>query len=520
MDANLAIDLGRAVVNDGGTVPLSLLPVRQPWLRKRLGDKRLLEFLKTHSDVFILSDDQDSFKVSVHPDFSSTLSNPIDDCKRTNKAADTLCQWVVLTLLNEKTGKRAMQLSWITSNQRVTTKLHDYTKESGCCKGNEAFSTAWWDNASETLLSLLKQDTRFVVSDSEELRDTMVTLDASVVPDDDLWKGKLEGRVGYLLRQNARIIRKGAPPPQPEMPISKLGADEELQLFCRGRPLQSALREIPSVILEQRKGMPWVLLIKDAGGESDDIQVVAKKVAVEVPALSSMILHAAENYFAVSKPSGVTTEAIVHLLREEGKLNDRSVDSVSRLDRPTSGVVLLPLTKHGETHLGGQFRGGTVKKTYLALVSGKVEGDGTVDARLKLVDSGSTYKSFVHPSGKPATTTYKVKEVFTKNGGIYTLLEVSPLTGRTHQIRAHMSHIKHPLVCDARYSGEKRAGRHSKWCPRLFLHSYKVRFVCPDAHPEEGGEGGKEEEEERKELLAPLPEDLENVLSVLRGVTV
>ena len=123
-----------------------------------------------------------------------------------------------------------------------------------------------------------------------------------------------------------------------------------------------------------------------------------------------------------------------------------------RIDRDTSGVIISCLNRLSYEHMAEQFRTRKVEKTYHALVAGVPEPrEGIIDAPLLRQDTGRTdeAKVTVDPSGQTAETSYKVIKTGTKND--WSLVELHPKTGRTHQIRVHMAHIGHPLIGDRRY---------------------------------------------------------------------
>lgn len=186
---------------------------------------------------------------------------------------------------------------------------------------------------------------------------------------------------------------------------------------------------------------------------------------------------------------------------------------VHRLDKETSGVLLLAKNEPTLTELLRQFKAREVQKTYVALVHGKLLPPVGI-IRLPMERSSNDFKKFtVSIDGKLGETNYAVVEYYphlptgisAKKGKSYqgfSLVELQPKTGRTHQIRVHMSAIKHPLVGDEIYTGKKRYPIDHEWCPRHFLHAKQLRFVHPKT----------------KEILtiqAPLPEELELVLQKL-----
>jgi len=147
---------------------------------------------------------------------------------------------------------------------------------------------------------------------------------------------------------------------------------------------------------------------------------------------------------------------------------------VHRLDKDTSGIMVVPKNQKTFEHLKALFQKHEVKKTYLALVVGTPKNKtGVIDAPIGI--KNGTLKRSVNATKmvKPAVTEYKVLEEFRKNDGeMYSLLEVSPRTGRTHQIRVHLASIGHPIV------GDKLYGKHAQpaFAHRLMLHAKSLVF--------------------------------------------
>jgi 23S rRNA pseudouridine1911/1915/1917 synthase len=174
---------------------------------------------------------------------------------------------------------------------------------------------------------------------------------------------------------------------------------------------------------------------------------------------------------------------------------------VHRLDKDTSGVLLVAKTSEMFSYLQSQFKERKVEKKYVALVHGEVEpARGEIDAPTGRLPWNR--KRFgVLPGGREAKTQYKVVRSYDKEGEKYTLLELHPKTGRTHQIRVHLKYIKHPIVADKAYVGRKNWRHDIKWCPRLFLHAKKIAFQYPKGI--------------KASFEVELPEDLRNVLKTL-----
>ena len=131
---------------------------------------------------------------------------------------------------------------------------------------------------------------------------------------------------------------------------------------------------------------------------------------------------------------------------------------VNRLDRETSGLVLLAKNENTARELRRLFEGRAVVKTYLAIVHGHPsEEEEIIDAPLGPDErSAVAIKNTVRPDGQPAQTAVRVLRRFTRAEGDFTLLSVQPLTGRKHQIRIHLAHVGHPIVGDKIYGGDER----------------------------------------------------------------
>ncbi len=176
---------------------------------------------------------------------------------------------------------------------------------------------------------------------------------------------------------------------------------------------------------------------------------------------------------------------------------------VHRLDKETSGVLLVAKTQEAMINLQSQFKERKVKKIYLALVHGKVDPTkGEVNAPIGRLTHNRKRFGIV-PGGKPAVTSYEVDNYYQADGGIYTMLSLRPKTGRTHQIRVHTKYLGHPVVADEFYAGRKTSRNDRKWCPRLFLHASGIEINNPTS--------GREEE-----YKSELPKDLAGSLTRLK----
>lgn len=172
---------------------------------------------------------------------------------------------------------------------------------------------------------------------------------------------------------------------------------------------------------------------------------------------------------------------------------------VHRLDRDTSGLIIVARNDHAQAALMAQLKARRVKKTYLTLVEGAPVAEvGRIEAPIGR-DPRHFSKMAVLPTGRPSVTGYRVRERLPG----WALLEVDLLTGRTHQIRVHLALIGHPVAGDPVYAtGAARRGPDG--LSRLFLHSWRIEFAALDG-------------ERLIRAEAPLPKELEDVLDGLRS---
>jgi len=196
---------------------------------------------------------------------------------------------------------------------------------------------------------------------------------------------------------------------------------------------------------------------------------------------------------------GTLLNALLHWVPQVAELPRAGI--VHRLDKDTSGLLVVAKTLMAHTDLVRQLQARTVKREYLALVYGEVDHAGTVDAPLAR-DPHNRTKRTVHTMGKQAVTHYEVVERFP---GV-TLLRCKLETGRTHQIRVHMQHIGHPLVGESIYAASRRSHLKIPF-PRQALHAERLGLMHPLSH-------------EFMQWECPLPADFASLLQALRENTV
>ncbi|MCW2254278.1 23S rRNA pseudouridine955/2504/2580 synthase [Providencia alcalifaciens] len=241
--------------------------------------------------------------------------------------------------------------------------------------------------------------------------------------------------------------------------------------------------------------------------EREDVPVSVK--LDKVAALADCILYEDDSILVINKPSGTAVHGgsglsfgVIEGLRAL-RPEARFLELVHRLDRDTSGILLVAKKRSALRALHEQLRLKQIQKDYMALVRGNWQSHTKViQAPLlkNILQSGERIVR-VNSEGKPSETRFKVEERFDKA----TLVKASPVTGRTHQIRVHTLHAGHPIAFDNRY-GDKQfdsqlAGTGLK---RLFLHASSLKFT----HPKSG---------EEMRIQAPLHEDLNHCLKILRS---
>ena len=247
---------------------------------------------------------------------------------------------------------------------------------------------------------------------------------------------------------------------------------------------------------------------KTETGEKIEVTIPPPSTVGLLPeAIPVKIIYEDDDLLVIDKPAGLTVHpapghpshtlvnaVLSHLneIEDDGDVTRPGI--VHRLDKDTSGVMLVAKNNVALANLADQFKARTVKKTYITLVTGILRPDkGVIDAPIGR-DSGDRKKMAVtgESRGRSARTNYSVIRYIGKNS----LLEISPETGRTHQIRVHLVAIGYPVFGDITY------GKKSAFLNRQFLHAHKIGFNLPAT--------GK-----WVEFESPLPEDLQQALKEL-----
>jgi len=231
---------------------------------------------------------------------------------------------------------------------------------------------------------------------------------------------------------------------------------------------------------------------------------------IEAEAIPLSIVYEDDDLIVIDKPAGLVVHpaaghdrgtlvnaVLAHAPDLEGVGGETRPGIVHRLDKDTSGLIVVARNDAAHRDLQRQFKARTVKKVYLALVEGCVApSEGIIDAPIAR-DRVHRKRMAVGMGGREARTRYRVIRYGSAGGGEYTVVEAYPETGRTHQIRVHFAWLGHPLVGDRVY------GRRQPTLPidRHFLHATRLTLHLPSSG-------------EERTFESPLPDDLKSVLDL------
>lgn len=245
-----------------------------------------------------------------------------------------------------------------------------------------------------------------------------------------------------------------------------------------------------------------------AAGDRVAVQIPSREPLQPQPeAIPLAIVYQDEDVIVVDKPAGLTVHpapghpsgtlvnALLALRPELAGVGEALRPGiVHRLDKDTSGLLVVARNERAHRSLTRQLKQREVHKTYLALVQRLPDPlEGVIDSPIGR-HPRNRKKMAIVPGGREARTRYRLREAL----GDYALLEVEPVSGRTHQVRVHLASIGHPVVGDPTY------GRRSPYLPRQFLHAWRLALRLPES-------------EEIVEFESPLPPDLREALARLRA---
>ena len=291
------------------------------------------------------------------------------------------------------------------------------------------------------------------------------------------------------------------------------GADQRLDTFLSQKIVELSRSQLQKAI-DQAKAKVNRIIRRSSYRlkEGDRVEVefeIAEPEKIEGEDLPLEVIYRNKHILIVDKPSGMVVHPgpgnkrgtlvnalLFHFPELEGIGPKERPGIVHRLDKETSGVMVIAKTLKAYGELQRQFKTRQVKKVYSGLVWGKMpEKEAIIDWALGRHVKHGQRMSVKTKRPRPAETHYCVQEEI----GDFNLLEIRPVTGRTHQIRVHFAASGHPVVGDTRYGQRKSTPK----CARLFLHASGLSFL----HPETG---------ERKEFTSPLPQDLRKFLKAIQ----
>ena len=277
--------------------------------------------------------------------------------------------------------------------------------------------------------------------------------------------------------------------------------------------LTQVLPQFSRAYLQKLIGQGYVLV---NGHKTKASQILNKvdRITVKLPPLPVYplaepipltIIYEDEDILVIDKPAGLTVHpapghpshtlvnaVLAHCPGLAVSNEPMRPGIVHRLDKDTSGLIVIVKNDFAREYLAAQFKSRTVTKGYLVLVNGKISPEqGIIEAPIGR-DPHSRRRMAIVEAGKEASTQYQVWKYLDN----YTLVEVTPLTGRTHQIRIHLSAIGYPVVGDPIY------GIKSPYLNRQFIHAYRLGFCLPST-------------KQYQEFTSPLPVDLEQALEHL-----
>jgi len=249
---------------------------------------------------------------------------------------------------------------------------------------------------------------------------------------------------------------------QPARPSLRLQGGERIVILGSATP--APLRAIPEEI-------PLDIVYED-----DDLAVVNKP--------AGMMVHAGAGSTEAARNRGTLVNALLHRFRAlSGVGGDLRPGIVHRLDKETSGLIVVAKNDAAHRKLAAQFSSRRVKKTYVALVHGWPKQDrGTISTSISRDRVRRTRMTTRRSGGREAITHYAVKEKIDSKFGKFTLLEIKIDTGRTHQIRVHLSSLGHPVVGDTLYGAPRELrGKNAAIAslPRNFLHARSLQLEHP-----------------------------------------
>ncbi len=292
-----------------------------------------------------------------------------------------------------------------------------------------------------------------------------------------------------------------------QLTVSDLSTSTRLDLFLSKKYNQYSRSQWSEQILNYKIKVNGKVVKPSTKINNHDVITGGLPVAISsnkltAPDITPDIIFKNKDVIVINKPAGLLSHALSNKNADSvaGAFNSEVDDDdplrsgiVHRLDKQTSGIMILARNPTTKKFLQEQFKARKVKKTYIALVHGHLQNDA---ARLELPitrSSNNPQKMIISKQGKPAISEYHTIKKYKD----YTLISIKIMTGRTHQIRVQMAYIGNPVAGDMLYSNKKSL----KGINRQFLHSSELTIELPSGTI--------------KTFRAPLPDDLEDILKEL-----
>ena len=277
-----------------------------------------------------------------------------------------------------------------------------------------------------------------------------------------------------------------------------------------------------NILVNDKNTVPaYVLKINDK--ISYDLSASVKTFSIEPENIDFDIIYEDDCLAIVNKPCGIVVHpgngntngtlvnGLLYKFKNLSEINDNAPGIVHRLDKETSGLMIIAKNDQVHANISKQFEERKVNKTYRAIVWGKIKANGSIKGKISRDRKNRTLFS-IQNTGRESFTEFKRLNYFDP----ISYVELYPKTGRTHQIRVHLNSISNPIICDTSYGGgEKRIKsyhvKHTNFLQKLLmslnrvaLHAYSIEFIHPQS-------------QKINKFVAPIPQDFNYILEMLEN---